>query len=255
MQWFRMHSDAVDDEKLRLLAFEDRWHFVALLCLKCQGLLDICDNSDLMRRKVAVKLGVQVRELEEIGRRLAEVGLVDQDTLQPLAWDRRQYKSDSSAERVRKHRESKRNQQHAEVKRACNVTVTPSYTDTDTDIYHAIERGQKRKRFVPPALYEVQAYIAEIGGSVDAGQWMDFYESKGWRVGKNPMKDWRACVRTWERRNAKDRQPSEQPHERRAREFREHKERVLGRQSDQGMGAAGRDVRGSVLEGVWERAE
>ena len=57
LPWFRMYSEAVDDFKLRLLAFEDRWHFVALLCCKCQGLLDQ-GNEQMVRRAVAVKLGL-----------------------------------------------------------------------------------------------------------------------------------------------------------------------------------------------------
>ena len=81
MPWFRAYTEMVDDEKLRLLAFEDRWHFVALLCLKGQGLLD--DGGPLMMRKVAVKLGVTVSELEEIAARLAAVDLLDAKTLQP----------------------------------------------------------------------------------------------------------------------------------------------------------------------------
>jgi len=52
--WFRAYADMVDDEKLRLLAFEDRWHFVALLCCKRAGLLDNGDPHDLLCRKVAV---------------------------------------------------------------------------------------------------------------------------------------------------------------------------------------------------------
>ena len=72
--WFRLYSEAVDDEKLRLLAFEDRWHFIALMCCKNSGILD--DQSPLMRRKVAVKLGLDLRELDEVARRLSEVGLI-----------------------------------------------------------------------------------------------------------------------------------------------------------------------------------
>jgi hypothetical protein len=56
-----------------------------------------------------------------------------------------------------------------------------------------------RKRFEKPSLADVQAYCAERGNSVDAQKFVDYYESNGWRVGKNPMKDWRAAVRTWER--------------------------------------------------------
>ena len=46
---------------------------------------------------------------------------------------------------------------------------------------------------------EVKAYCMERGNSVDPQKWFDYYTSNGWKVGKNPMKDWKACVRTWER--------------------------------------------------------
>ena len=87
--WFRLHNDIVDDEKIRLLSFDDRWHYVALLALKSQGILDDA-ASPLRTRKIAVKLGVQVVELDEIKRRLREVGLID-DAFQPLGWDKRQF--------------------------------------------------------------------------------------------------------------------------------------------------------------------
>lgn len=129
MQWFRLYHRIVDDEKLRLLAFEDRWHFVALCCLKADGLLDTPDDA-LRTRKIAVKLGVQIRELDEIGRRLQEVGLVD-EMLHPIAWDELQYRSDNSSERVKKYREK---QKRNSAKRLCNVSVTSQDTETDTDI-------------------------------------------------------------------------------------------------------------------------
>jgi hypothetical protein len=129
MQWFRLYHRIIDDEKLRLLAFEDRWHFVALCCLKGDGWLDEPDDS-LRQRKIAVKLGVQVRELEEIGRRLQEVGLID-ESLSPVAWDELQYRSDNSSERVKKYREK---QKRNASKRVSNVSVTVQDTDTDTDI-------------------------------------------------------------------------------------------------------------------------
>ena len=140
LSWFRLWADAVDDEKLRLLAFEDRWHFVALLCCKAQGLLD--EPGDLMARKIAVKLGLQLRELDEVARRLAEVGLIDQADFQPLAWDRRQYASDRSTERVRKFRERQqdetlqercRNADETPMKRSRNAAETETETETETE--------------------------------------------------------------------------------------------------------------------------
>lgn len=66
----------------------------------------------------------------------------------------------------------------------------------------------KRTTFVAPSLQEVSDYISEKGYTVDARQFVDFYESKGWMVGSNKMKDWRAAVRTWTRRQNPANTPS-----------------------------------------------
>ncbi len=59
-----------------------------------------------------------------------------------------------------------------------------------------------KPRFTKPTLEEITAYCQERGNNVDPQAFYDFYESKGWKVGNQPMKDWRAAVRTWERRQA-----------------------------------------------------
>lgn len=145
--WFRVYTELVDDEKLRLLAFEDRWHFIALLCCKGKGILDE-PNKALMRRKVAVKLGLDITALDEVARRLAEVELINAETLQPLAWDRRQFTSDhdrTNTERQRRFREKQKdggedppnNGPVTDKKRKHNGPVTDESrlpdTDTDTD--------------------------------------------------------------------------------------------------------------------------
>lgn len=66
------------------------------------------------------------------------------------------------------------------------------------------------RRFTPPTRDEVAAYIAEKGYNVDPDHWMAHYESNGWKVGSNPMKDWRAAVRTWAR-NDMNRPRQDQP--------------------------------------------
>ncbi|MBQ1577047.1 MAG: hypothetical protein IIZ83_08815 [Oscillospiraceae bacterium] len=58
-------------------------------------------------------------------------------------------------------------------------------------------------RFTSPTLDEVAAYCSERGNGVDPQQFIDFYTSKGWKVGDQPMKDWKAAVRTWERRDGR----------------------------------------------------
>lgn len=59
----------------------------------------------------------------------------------------------------------------------------------------------RASRFTPPTVEEVSAYCRERGSSVDAERFCDFYASKGWKVGKEPMNDWKAAVRTWEKRD------------------------------------------------------
>lgn len=98
MAWCRLYGEMVDDAKLKLLAFEDRWHYVALLCLKTQGVLDGA-RPELLDRSVCAKLGLGAREADEVRRRLIEVDLIDQQW-QPLGWDRRQFRSDNSTARV-----------------------------------------------------------------------------------------------------------------------------------------------------------
>ena len=62
----------------------------------------------------------------------------------------------------------------------------------------------KRKNFEKPTVEEIAAYCAERKNEVDAQAFFDFYESKGWKVGAVKMRDWRASVRTWEKRDAEE---------------------------------------------------
>ena len=74
--------------------------------------------------------------------------------------------------------------------------------ESENDSYCSPPPPSGPKRFVPPTLAEVQSYVAERQSPVDPQGFIDFYASKGWMVGKTPMKDWKAACRnaeTWER--------------------------------------------------------
>ncbi len=62
-------------------------------------------------------------------------------------------------------------------------------------------------RFSPPSAEEIEAYCEEKGFCIDAERFVDYYASIGWRVGKNPMKDWRAAVRTWVKKDTPKPEP------------------------------------------------
>jgi len=132
------------------------------------------------------------------------------DVIQLSNWEK--YQNVDGLEKIREQTRA-RVAKHRELKKigcnvTSNVTVTQcNATDIEEDIDIELDKDKsnkaKSKRFVPPTLEEVQEYSRERGNYVDAQRFIDFYESKGWMVGKNKMKDWKACVRNWER-NVKD---------------------------------------------------
>ena len=65
----------------------------------------------------------------------------------------------------------------------------------------SLTRSKGKSSFVPPTIEEVGAYCLENGYDVDPEQFVDFYQSKGWKIGKSPMKDWEAAIRTWVKRD------------------------------------------------------
>lgn len=58
---------------------------------------------------------------------------------------------------------------------------------------------EKTKKFVKPTLEEIQKYCCERNNNVNVQKFIDYYETNGWKVGKNSMKDWKAAVRYWEK--------------------------------------------------------
>lgn len=86
---------------------------------------------------------------------------------------------------IRKYKKVKEDKEDIE-----GVTATPPPTPPKT----------KNARFIPPTVEDVAAYCAERQNSIDAVRFVDYYTSNGWMVGKSKMKDWKATVRNWERR-------------------------------------------------------
>ena len=73
------------------------------------------------------------------------------------------------------------------------------YPNKEKSIINNTLKESGKKTFVRPTLEEVLEYCKERNKGVDGEQWYDFYTSKGWLIGKTPMKDWKAAIRTWER--------------------------------------------------------
>lgn len=132
----------------------------------------------------------------------------------------------ASAERVRKHREKQRiaqqnteqlltTEQSGQNDEKLHSNDTVAICNVPCNVEKEIEKSrvdkeyiapdkpdakpsQKTKRFVKPTLEEIQAYCQSRQNGVNAERFYNYYESNGWRVGKNAMKDWKAAIRTWE---------------------------------------------------------
>ena len=87
-----------------------------------------------------------------------------------------------------------------------NIPCKEKLTDNiNTKVYNNnnITYSNNKVRFKKPTIVEIDLYCADRQNYVDAYAFFDFYQSKNWMVGKNKMKDWKACIRTWERRETK----------------------------------------------------
>lgn len=166
LPWFRVYTNIVDNHKMRLLAFEDRWHFIALLACKQSGLFDSAD-PEFINRSLAVKLGLQLPALDELRKRLTDVKLIDKNW-NILKWEERQYKSDSSKERQRKYREKQKlSKSVTSPKRHQNAKVTAQDTDTDTDT----EADTEKKKI--KAIFQ---RVSALG--VDRQLWNEFLKTR-----------------------------------------------------------------------------
>lgn len=126
MKWFRMYSDFLSDPKMISLAFEDQRHFIGLLALKSEGVLDQDCDLQILDRIVAQKLWLDFASISDVKRRLVDATLIDVNW-QPLAWNKRQMKSDidpTNADRQRRYRENKKSNDDSNALR--NGTVTPT---------------------------------------------------------------------------------------------------------------------------------
>jgi len=117
--WFRLYHEFATDPKVQMMSEADQRRLVMLMCIRC------CNGDETFHdEEVAFQLRVTMDEWQASKDVFIRKGFINHDN-KILNWDKRQFTSDSSTERVRKHREK--------LKQDCNVSVTPPDTDTDTD--------------------------------------------------------------------------------------------------------------------------
>ena len=105
-----------------------------------------------------------------------------------------------------------------EPKKADNVNVTVNDNVKEIKV--------NRDVFIKPSIVEIKTYMLEIGMADVSEKWFDYYESNGWLVGKNKMKNWRAAVRTWKNNNLINNVTTPQVINRKIFNLREYDERT-----------------------------
>ena len=114
--------------------------------------------------------------------------------------------------RVARHRENRQISNANSVTQAlqdsyCNATdnisISISNSNNSNSLSSSLKNNIKKKRevFIKPSIDEIRNYILDDNLNVDANTFFDYYESNGWVVGKNKMKDWKATLRNWHRKN------------------------------------------------------
>jgi len=195
--WFRLYTEFAHDPKVQMLSEADQRRLVMLMCMRSGT-----NDETFHDTTTAFQLRISEDEWARTKVSFIAAGFID-ETNKLLNWDKRQYRSDSSTQRVRKHREAKRNTK----KQLCNGLVTPPDSDSDTDKKEKDTSYPKKgsrldENWVLPADWETWA--KENGCSdpkFEADQFRDFWISK---TGANATKrDWLATWRTWIRRNHK----------------------------------------------------
>lgn len=88
---------------------------------------------------------------------------------------------------------------------------TPPTTNKEEQERDEGQEGKERRVFRAPSLEEVSSYCHERGNGINPQMFIDYYETNGWMRGKTKIRDWKACVRTWEQRDAERTPPPEAP--------------------------------------------
>lgn len=157
--------------------------------------------SDEMLATITNTSAGLVRQAVDVFTKLGMMELLDDGTLFMRGVEKM---IGSASDNDHAKRQARYRERQKQMSLECHYAVTKSDESKSKEIEiekdTEIDSKPKRKRFVPPTVEEVRTYCAERKNNVDAERFVDFYESKGWMVGKDKMKDWKASVRTWEKR-------------------------------------------------------
>lgn len=226
VEWVKITTDMFDNRKIKhLRRLPDGnnivliWVMLLTMAGRCNagGMIFLTENIPYTPKMLADELDFEEATVVLALNALEQFEMIIRDGAFFCVAGWEEYQNIEGLDKIREqNRLRKQRQRERQKLLACDgrVTVTQGHAteedkEKDTDIRDknnnmgdpadAPERKRyARKPFNPPTVEEVRAYCTERGNGVDPEAFIDFYESKGWMIGKNKMKDWKAAVRTWE---------------------------------------------------------
>lgn len=221
--YLRLKDNFFDSDELKILeSMKDGYLYSNILLklylrsLKNDGKLVVNERIPYNSEMLASVTGHQVGTIKQALSMFKELGLIEvleNGAIYMLDIQNFIGKGSTEADRQRLYdrrisEERKQNKltQSRNLEEICKKSTPEIEIELEKDIeiekeIHSSAKSTttKRKRFEKPTLSQITQYCLERNNNVNAEQFYDYYESNGWKVGKNAMKDWKACVRTWER--------------------------------------------------------
>lgn len=223
VKWIKITVDMFDDEKIKIIQSMPDGDTLLIVWIKLitlagktndGGYVYISENMPYTDEMLSVIMNKPLTTIRLALDTFSKLGMIENDIKgiyllnfeKHQSLDKLEKLKEQNRLRVAKYREK---QKQLECNVTGNVTVTESNAiDIDKEEEIDIEKeininkeNNKRKNFTKPTIEEVKEYCLERNNNIDAENFIDYYNSNGWKVGKNPMKDWKATIRTWERRN------------------------------------------------------
>ena len=216
--YLRLKDNFFDSDELKILeSMKDGYLYSNILLklylrsLKNDGKLVVNDRIPYNAEMLASVTGHQVGTVKQALSIFKDLGLIDvleNGAIYMLDIQNFIGRGSSEADRKREYRqriENDRTNVQTKVQQISEKSPPEIEIELEKDIeiekeiHSSASTTTKRKRFEKPTLSEIKAYCIERNNNVDAQHFFDYYESNGWKVGKNSMKNWQAAVRTWEK--------------------------------------------------------
>ena len=211
--YLRLKDNFFDGDELKILeSMKDGYLYSNILLklylrsLKNDGKLVVNDRIPYNAEMLASVTGHQIGTIKQALSIFKDLGLIDvleNGAIYMLDIQNFIGRGSSEADRKREYRqriETDRTNVQTKVREISEKSPPEIDIEIEKKIHSSAKSTTtKRKRFEKPSISDIKQYCMERNNNVNAEQFFDYYESNGWKVGKNSMKDWKAAVRTWER--------------------------------------------------------